>query len=79
MKGKTAMRRTRIEKLVRVGEVAEKTGLSSFTVRQMVKRGQLCAIKIGRQYRLRLSDVVKALDAMTINKGSEQDPEEPEK
>jgi excisionase family DNA binding protein len=44
-------------KLMTVDEVAEYVGLTSFTVRRLIKKGALPAAKVGRAYRFKPEDL----------------------
>jgi excisionase family DNA binding protein len=45
------------EPLLTVGEVAEIMRVSNMTVYRLIKSGQLAAIRVGKNYRLRRSDI----------------------
>ena len=45
------------EKLVTIEEAAEHISCHPTTIRRMVQRGEIPALKIGRQYRVRMSDL----------------------
>jgi excisionase family DNA binding protein len=45
------------EPLLTVGEVAKIMRVSNMTVYRLIKSGQLAAIRVGKNYRLRRSDI----------------------
>jgi len=45
------------ERLVTIEEAAEHISCHPATIRRMVQRGEIPALKIGRQYRVRMSDL----------------------
>ncbi len=45
------------EPLLTVGEVATMMRVSNMTVYRLIKSGQLAAIRVGKNYRLRRSDI----------------------
>lgn len=47
--------------LLTVGEVATLMRVSNMTVYRMIKSGQLAAIRVGKNYRIRRSDVERYL------------------
>jgi excisionase family DNA binding protein len=49
------------EPLLTVGEVAELMRVSNMTVYRLIKSGQLAAIRVGKNYRLRGNDVERYL------------------
>lgn len=49
------------EPLLTVGEVAALMRVSNMTVYRLIKSGQLAAIRVGKNYRLRRSDVDRYL------------------
>jgi excisionase family DNA binding protein len=48
-----------------VTEVAEALRVSENTVRQMIKRGELPAVKVGKSYRIKQSDIDALLQTYT--------------
>lgn len=52
------------ERLVTIEEAAEHISCHPTTVRRMVQRGEIPALKIGRQYRVRMSDLVPEFQAV---------------
>ena len=51
------------EHLVTIEEAADHISCQPTTVRRMVQRGEIPALKIGRQYRVRMSDLVPEFQA----------------
>jgi excisionase family DNA binding protein len=47
------------EPLLTVGEVAQIMRVSNMTVYRLIKSGQLSAVRVGKNYRIRRSDVTK--------------------
>lgn len=47
------------EPLLTVGEVAQIMRVSNMTVYRLIKSGQLSAVRVGKNYRIRRSDVDK--------------------
>jgi excisionase family DNA binding protein len=58
--------------LLTVGEVAGLMRVSNMTVYRLIKSGQLAAIRVGKNYRLRRRDVERYLSerAVRIEEGS---------
>lgn len=59
------------EPLLTVGEVATLMRVSNMTVYRLIKAGQLAAIRVGKNYRIRRSDVEKYLTERSVNTGGE--------
>lgn len=51
------------DRLWTVGEVAEHMRVSNMTVYRLIKSGELAAIRVGKNYRIRGSDLDAYLDA----------------
>jgi excisionase family DNA binding protein len=49
------------EELLTVGEVAHVMRVSNMTVYRLIKSGQLAAIRVGKNYRIRRKDVERYL------------------
>lgn len=64
------------EPLLTVGEVATVMRVSNMTVYRLIKSGQLSAIRVGKNYRIRRSDVERYLTDRAVN--VRLDPETPE-
>ena len=54
------------EPLLTVGEVAALMRVSNMTVYRLIKAGQLAAIRVGKNYRIRRSDVDRYLDERAV-------------
>jgi excisionase family DNA binding protein len=50
------------DRLLTVGEVAATMRVSNMTVYRLIKSGELPAIRVGKNYRIRESDVDRYLD-----------------
>lgn len=57
------------EPLLTVGEVATLMRVSNMTVYRLIKAGQLAAIRVGKNYRIRRSDVSKYLADRSVIAG----------
>ncbi|MFP5297753.1 MAG: helix-turn-helix domain-containing protein [Actinomycetota bacterium] len=58
--------------LLTVGEVADMMRVSNMTVYRLIKGGQLAAIRVGKNYRIRRTDVERYLNdrAVRVEEGS---------
>lgn len=54
------------EPLLTVGEVAGLMRVSNMTVYRLIKSGQLGAVRVGKNYRIRRSDVDRYLDERAV-------------
>lgn len=54
------------ESLLTVGDVAEVMRVSTMTVYRLIKSGQLAAVRVGRSYRMRRSDIERYLDERAV-------------
>jgi excisionase family DNA binding protein len=54
------------ERLLTVGEVAGTMRVSNMTVYRLIKAGQLAAIRVGKNYRIRESDVNRYLSERSV-------------
>ena len=52
--------------LLTVGEVAQLMRVSNMTVYRLIKSGQLAAIRVGKNYRIRRKDVGRYLDDRAV-------------
>jgi len=52
--------------LLTVGEVAAAIRVSNMTVYRLIKSGELPALRVGKNYRLRQSDVERFLDERSV-------------
>jgi len=60
------------DRLLTVGEVAATMRVSNMTVYRLIKAGQLAAIRVGKNYRIRESDVNKYLSERSVRVEGEQ-------
>ncbi len=62
-----ARRRTFVgDRLLTVGEVAGTMRVSNMTVYRLIKSGQLAAVRVGKNYRIRESDVDEYLSERSV-------------
>jgi excisionase family DNA binding protein len=54
------------EPLLTVGEVAQIMRVSNMTVYRLIKSGQMAAIRVGKNYRLRRKDVERYLTERAV-------------
>lgn len=59
------------EPLLTVGEVAGLMRVSNMTVYRLIKAGQLAAIRVGKNYRIRRTDVERYLTDRAVNAGGD--------
>lgn len=59
------------EPLLTVGEVATLMRVSNMTVYRLIKGGQLAAIRVGKNYRLRRGDVERYLTDRAVITGED--------
>lgn len=59
------------EPLLTVGEVAGIMRVSNMTVYRLIKSGQLSAIRVGKNYRLRRSDIDRYLSDRAVRTDTE--------
>ncbi|MGH9194529.1 MAG: helix-turn-helix domain-containing protein [Acidimicrobiia bacterium] len=57
------------EPLLTVSEVASTMRVSNMTVYRLIKSGQLPAIRVGKNYRIRQSDMDRYLTDRSVNPG----------
>jgi excisionase family DNA binding protein len=55
------------DRLLTVGEVAATMRVSNMTVYRLIKAGQLAAIRVGKNYRIRESDVDRYLSERSVH------------
>jgi excisionase family DNA binding protein len=55
------------DRLLTVGEVADLMRVSNMTVYRLIKGGQLAALRVGKNYRIRESDVSGYLSARAVH------------
>jgi excisionase family DNA binding protein len=54
------------DRLLTVGEVAATMRVSNMTVYRLIKSGQLAAVRVGKNYRIRESDVNQYLSVRSV-------------
>ena len=54
------------DRLLTVGEVAGTMRVSNMTVYRLIKSGQLAAVRVGKNYRIRETDVDEYLSARSV-------------
>ncbi len=54
------------DRLLTVGEVCEELRVSNMTVYRLIKSGELSAIRLGRAYRVRESEVERYLSGLLV-------------
>jgi excisionase family DNA binding protein len=54
------------DRLLTVGEVADVMRVSNMTVYRLIKSGQLAAIRVGKNYRIRESEVDRYLSERSV-------------
>ena len=60
------------DRLLTVAEVAEHMRVSNMTVYRLIKGGALPALRVGKNFRIRASDLVAYLDASVTQVGESQ-------
>jgi excisionase family DNA binding protein len=58
-----------ISRLLTVAEVANLMRVSRMTVYRLIRRGQLKAVRVGRNYRVREDDLSAYLESSAVNEG----------
>jgi excisionase family DNA binding protein len=56
--------------LLTAAEVAEQLRVSTMTVYRLIRRGELPAVRVGRNYRVRASDLETYLDGQVVDPAS---------
>ncbi len=56
--------------LLTAAEVAEHLRVSTMTIYRLIRRGELPAVRVGRNYRVRQSDLEAYLADQTVDPGS---------
>lgn len=59
------------EPLLTVGEVAQLMRVSNMTVYRLIKSGQLSAIRVGKNYRIRGADINRYLTERAVHVGED--------
>jgi len=60
--------RGEVMRLYRTGEVAKRLGVSTMTVRRWIKEGKINAHRIGKEYRVPESEVLRLLEGKLLDK-----------
>ena len=60
------------DRLLTVAEVADHMRVSNMTVYRLIKSGTLPALRVGKNYRIRSTDLVAYLDASATQLGESQ-------
>lgn len=53
--------------LLTAAEVADQLRVSTMTIYRLIRRGELPAVRVGRNYRIRTRDLGAFLDAQTVD------------
>lgn len=59
--------------LLTVEQLAKRLSVNPMTVRRMIRRGQIAAVRIGRAIRFRPEDIDAFLESVKIGKGGAPD------
>ena len=54
------------DRLLTAGEVADQLRVSTMTIYRLIRRGELPAVRVGRNYRVRASDLDRYLEEDVI-------------
>jgi excisionase family DNA binding protein len=63
------------QRLLTAGEVAEQLRVSTMTVYRLIRRGELPAVRVGRNYRVRVEDLDGYLSEQVVDPASVDLPE----
>ena len=63
------------QRLLTAGEVAEELRVSTMTVYRLIRRGELPAVRVGRNYRVRVEDLDRYLSEQIVDPASVDLPE----
>lgn len=55
------------DRLLTAGEVADQLRVSTMTVYRLIRRGELPAVRVGRNYRVRDRDLASYLDSQVVD------------
>jgi excisionase family DNA binding protein len=58
------------DRLLTAAEVADQLRVSTMTIYRLIRRGELAAVRVGRNYRVRAADLDRFLDAQTVDPAS---------
>jgi excisionase family DNA binding protein len=56
--------------LLTAAEVADQLRVSTMTVYRLIRRGELLAVRVGRNYRVRADDLAAYLDGQVVDPAS---------
>ena len=56
--------------LLTAAEVADQLRVSTMTIYRLIRRGELPAVRVGRNYRVRVQDLDAYLDDQAVDPGS---------
>lgn len=63
------------DRLLTAGEVADQLRVSTMTVYRLIRRGDLAAVRVGRNYRVRVGDLDAYLATQVVDPAAlEDDP-----
>ena len=63
----------RVDELLTVAEIAESLRVSTMTVYRLIRTGELPAVRVGRNYRVRRRDLTAFLDGQVVATPSRAD------
>ena len=55
------------ERLLTAGEVADTLRVSTMTIYRLIRRGELPAVRVGRNYRVRAADLDRYLEQQVVD------------
>ncbi len=58
------------QRLLTAAEVADQLRVSTMTIYRLIRRGELPAVRVGRNYRVRDEDLTAYLDAQIVDPAS---------
>ncbi len=58
------------DRLLTAGEVADQLRVSTMTIYRLIRRGELPAVRVGRNYRVRASDLDRYLADQVVDAAS---------
>jgi excisionase family DNA binding protein len=58
------------DRLLTAAEVADQLRVSTMTIYRLIRRGELPAVRVGRNYRVRASDLETYLDDQVVDPAS---------
>ncbi|MEX2548880.1 MAG: helix-turn-helix domain-containing protein [Nitriliruptoraceae bacterium] len=58
------------QRLLTAAEVADQLRVSTMTIYRLIRRGELPAVRVGRNYRVRDEDLTAYLDAQAVDPAS---------